>query len=340
MQLSTNLDELDLAIFHALELAPRAPWSTVGRAVGVDPVTATRRWNVMQEARLAWVTCYPLLMRQMTAVFLQISCKATCVRAVAARIAQLPNGVTVEIVSGSSDIFMFACAASQQDLSELLLNTLPKIPGVEKISSQPSVATHLDRGFIGAGTLEPASRISLPPERRGTLIPSAGRIDDLDWAICLELSRDGRASNTALARAVEASESTVARRVTKLIADGALHLRAALAPAAAAPATIVWLGMRVPAGDISEAISLISRLAGMTYLGLAAGPTNLQVRVALPHLAALEAFEAKIYQINPEIDIESRMVVLETVRQVSRVFDKYGNVTDVASIDIREGHGS
>ncbi|MEX8057239.1 Lrp/AsnC family transcriptional regulator [Microbacterium sp. 16-032] len=335
MQEKTLLDETDLAIFHAVEIAPRASWATVGAAVGVDPVTAARRWDSMQEANLAWVTCYPLLTRGMAAAFLQIQCKVACVRAVAAIIAELPHAMTVEIVSGSSDIFMVACAKSHQDLSELILESLPRIPGVEKILSQPTVATHLDRGLAAAGSMEPGSRSRLPAHDRGTLVPSTGRTDDLDWAICMELSRDGRSSVAALARAVGASESSVKRRVSKLISAGALHVRAALAPAAIPTSAIVWIGLRVPAGDVGEAVSRITALTGTTYLGLAAGPTNMHVRVALPHLAALEAFEAKIHHINPRIDIEGRMVVLEIVRYASRTFDKHGRVTGTASNDIR-----
>ena len=328
-------DETDLAIFHAVELAPRASWAAVGAAVGVDPVTAARRWDAMQEADLAWVTCYPLLTREMAAAFLQIQCTVACVRAVAAIIAELPNAMTVEIVSGSSDIFMVACAKSQQDLSELILESLPRIPGVEKILSQPTVATHLDRGLAAAGSLEPGSRSRLPAANRSTLVPSTGRIDDLDWAICLELARDGRSSIAALARAVAASESSVRRRVSQLTSGGALHVRAALAPAALPTSAIVWVSLRVPAGDVGEAVSRITRLAETTYLGLSAGPTNMQVRVALPHLAALEAFETRIHQINPRIDIDGRMVVLEIVRYASRTFDKSGRVTGTVSNDIR-----
>ena len=329
------LDETDLAIFHALELAPRASWTAVGEAVGVDPVTAARRWDAMREADLAWVTCYPLLTREMAAAFLQIQCKATCVRAVAAIVAELPNAMTVEIVSGSSDIFMVACAKSQQDLSELILESLPRVPGVEKVVSQPTVATHVDRGFAAAGSLEPGSRSRLPAENRGTLIPSTGQIDDADWALCAELSRDGRSSIAALARAISASESSVKRRLSKLTSAGALHVRAALAPTAVPLTAIVWLSLRVPAGDVGEAVPLIVRLAGTTYVGLAAGPTNMQIRIALPHLAALEAFEAKLHQINPRIHIDGRMVVLEIVRYASRTFDTNGRVTGTASNDIR-----
>ncbi|WP_241196675.1 AsnC family protein, partial [Streptomyces sp. ADI95-17] len=40
-----HFSELDLALVDALQAAPRAPWSRIGRALGVDATTAARRWE-------------------------------------------------------------------------------------------------------------------------------------------------------------------------------------------------------------------------------------------------------------------------------------------------------
>ncbi|MEU4746320.1 AsnC family protein, partial [Actinosynnema sp. NPDC023658] len=52
-------DETDLRLVHALQAAPRATWHEVGRTLGVDPVTAARRWQGLVEAGCARVTAYP-----------------------------------------------------------------------------------------------------------------------------------------------------------------------------------------------------------------------------------------------------------------------------------------
>ncbi|MET7782244.1 AsnC family protein [Streptomyces mirabilis] len=53
------VDETDLALVHALQIAPRAPWTAVGQALGIDPMTAARRWARLTGTGCAWVTCYP-----------------------------------------------------------------------------------------------------------------------------------------------------------------------------------------------------------------------------------------------------------------------------------------
>ncbi|MFI9029549.1 AsnC family protein [Streptomyces sp. NPDC053560] len=51
---ATPLSEDDLALIHALQLRPRASWTELGRALGVDPVTVARRLNRHGQRGMAW----------------------------------------------------------------------------------------------------------------------------------------------------------------------------------------------------------------------------------------------------------------------------------------------
>src|SRR5690606_4785018 len=53
------LPEVDLAIVHALQVAPRASWQRIGAVIGLDPATAARRWARLEEQRVAWLTIWP-----------------------------------------------------------------------------------------------------------------------------------------------------------------------------------------------------------------------------------------------------------------------------------------
>lgn len=335
MQKFTTLDETELALFHALEIAPRAPWTAVGAAVGIDPVTAARRWEAMESSGRAYVSAYPLITRASAASFAEIRCRPDRVRAVAATIARDPYAMSVDVVSGGSGLLLLAAAASVETLNRYVLDRLPAVPGVDAVVSQPVIAIHVDGGFAAAGALEPRGLSMLPARRRGTLLPSFGRVDDLDWRICLALTRAGRASVADLSRETGASSSTVARRLGRLIADGALHVRVQLVPSAVPRQAVVWLGIRVPPAQVSDVVRDLGRVAGVTSVSLVAGRHNLLVKVTLPHLAALEAFEASVHQTNPGIQIANRMVVLERVRHVARLFDSHGEVAEVVSVDLR-----
>ncbi|MER5916614.1 AsnC family protein [Streptomyces sp. NPDC001982] len=49
------LSEEELALIQAMQLRPRASWTDLGRALGVDPVTVARRRGRLAERGEAWI---------------------------------------------------------------------------------------------------------------------------------------------------------------------------------------------------------------------------------------------------------------------------------------------
>ncbi|WP_194236484.1 AsnC family protein [Streptomyces phyllanthi] len=72
------LDEIDLALVNALQVAPRASWSVVGQVLGITPTTAARRWDRNATSGAAWVTAYPWLStwaRHYCLAFVDVDCR-------------------------------------------------------------------------------------------------------------------------------------------------------------------------------------------------------------------------------------------------------------------------
>ncbi|MFJ5195310.1 AsnC family protein [Streptomyces sp. NPDC088394] len=53
------LDDVDQALVHALQIAPRAGWNEIGAVLGLDAVTVARRWHRLTDAGAAWISCSP-----------------------------------------------------------------------------------------------------------------------------------------------------------------------------------------------------------------------------------------------------------------------------------------
>ena len=73
---SAMLTEQDLKLVDALQAAPRASWSTLGKALGLGAVTAARRWDGLVERGDAWLTAYAggELTAQLALAFVEIDC--------------------------------------------------------------------------------------------------------------------------------------------------------------------------------------------------------------------------------------------------------------------------
>ncbi|MGA7205706.1 MAG: AsnC family protein, partial [Specibacter sp.] len=55
---NTQLSEEDLALIHALQIAPRAGWVDLGAVLGVHPSNAAARWERLVASGAAWITAH------------------------------------------------------------------------------------------------------------------------------------------------------------------------------------------------------------------------------------------------------------------------------------------
>ncbi|KHK96609.1 hypothetical protein LK09_14890 [Microbacterium mangrovi] len=326
---------MDRAVVHAIERSPRASWKSLGDVIDVDPATVARRWARLEREGLAWVTCYPLLTQDPASAFVEISCRAGTTEDVAAAIARHPEALFVDIVTGGTDILITAVSADQAGLSDYVLRRLPLVSGVEDVQTQPVVTVHFEGGYAAAGSLERRAAVKLPTPEHGVLIRTNIEVDDLDWELCIALSRDGRQPVADLARAVGLSETAVGRRLRRLSSQGALRMIVELTPDAAGRSAIVWVYARVPAGARSLAVRRIAEMPGVRTISSIAGPENLAFKVALPHLSALDDFETRVSEIEPDLVIADRKIVLRQVRLMSRLIDPLGRAIGVLPIDLR-----
>src|SRR5690606_33925524 len=102
-----ELAQIDLALVHALQIAPRAPWSAIARTIGVDPATAARRWDRLVEERLAWFVVRPSaqqLAPDRDGVVLKLRCRPGSEVKVAERIAMVPDVYAVDLLGGDDDV--------------------------------------------------------------------------------------------------------------------------------------------------------------------------------------------------------------------------------------------
>ncbi len=335
MRVSVGIDELDLAIFHVIEHAPRAPWAVVGALVGVDASTAARRWQRLESTGAAWVTCYPALLRSQAIALVELGCPAHAVARAAAEVAQHPWAQFVDITTGAADILATVVADSFHALSSHVLERLSLIDGVTSVRTHPVLAVHSEGNLVGAGSLDKATLRRLPAPEHGQLASVVDGVDDLDWELCLALSRDGRASVSSLGRDLGASEATVRRRVAKLTRIGALRMMVELASAHTAHPVTAWYSARVPPTALTGAAEAIAAMPTIKAVTSVAGPANLVFKATFQDLGHVNRFDAILAQAAPEVSVTDRKLVLRPVRLMSRLLDATGHARQVVSVDIR-----
>lgn len=75
--MQADLDEQDLALLHALQIAPRLSWADAARVLGPTPATLAGRWERLRSQGMAWVTVHVGRLRNVTVAFVELDVAPT-----------------------------------------------------------------------------------------------------------------------------------------------------------------------------------------------------------------------------------------------------------------------
>ncbi|WOX14814.1 Lrp/AsnC family transcriptional regulator [Streptomyces sp. N50] len=341
---AADLDELDRGVVHALQIHPRAPWTLIGDVLGVNPVTAARRWQRLEEAGLAWVTAYPRLSDSRIVVtgIVEVDTEPGVAEDVARALAAEHAVANVKITAGGRDVVTAVQTRDLDELAHLTTRLFQQTPGVR------ATRTHVSTGVPTEGSrwrlrsldaaqcarIEASHASDIPPDPgTGTTTPW----DSLDAQILELLSSDGRMSIRALATATGVGVTTVRRRLQSLLASR-VSLRCDLARRLSGwPLAAVYFAS-VPAQHLEETSRVLSGIREVRSCAITAGPHNLVIDVWLRALADVHTFEAHLSRRLPRLVIDDRSVVLRTVKHMGRILDRDGRCVGV--VPLREPQGS
>lgn len=253
------LDEVDLAVVHALQVAPRAPWTQVGAAVGVDAATAARHWDRLVAERLAWWTVWPTP-EQWSATadvaVVQVRPGPGALDAAADRWCALPWVLGVDetplglvaLAAGDAGLAALAARVREQETDD---ERLEHVALAQRVLREDStwrlrvLAPRQVRALEGpAGAAEP-----LPSSAPVTLVHE----------VAAALRDDVRTSHAALGRRLGVSEATARRALARVARAGALRFGCDVAMPAVGLGRGVLLAARAAGEDRDGALARIAR---------------------------------------------------------------------------------
>lgn len=321
--------ELDLALVDALQADPRAPWSRVGPALGVDATTAARHWDRLVQCGLAWVTAYAA--PGVAAVgYVEMRCKPSAVERLVERLAGLPWVFSIEHVVGDFDLFLSVCAADLPALGRLV-SELGLLRGVRSTRTRLALRHYVEgsRWHVRALAADRiAALLDVPAQPAAGPKPGSARVrrtyDEVDVALLLALGGDGRATTSQLAQHTGFGESTVRRRLARQLRDGDLLLRCDLAQPLAGWPVIVTYQALAPHRLLERVGLTIAHLPQTRLCASVTGASNLVFSVWLRGTADITAFESLLAERVPDLRVQERTVTLRTAKRMGRVLDRHG----------------
>ncbi|MGD6754161.1 Lrp/AsnC family transcriptional regulator [Streptomyces sp. BH105] len=325
---SAAFEEADLALIDALQTDPRAPWSRVGPAVGVDATTAARRWARLEGAGLAWVTAYAGPTTA-TVAYIEVTCTPGELEELTARLVRLPWVFSAEHVVGDYDLLLSVAAPDLPALGRRVSDDLGRLPGVRGTRTRLSMRLYQEGSGWKVRALDRAGRARLSTAGPGPGAPSRAfrPRDEVDLALLRELGANGRAGYAELAAAVGVGESTVRRRLARELRDREILLRCDLAQQLAGWPALATYRATVPHGELDRTGSALARLPQMRLCTSVTGSCNLLFQVWLRDLDGMATLEAHLDARFPALRVEDRTVTLRTAKRMGRVLDDRGRAT-------------
>lgn len=321
-----DIDEIDLRLINALQLAPRAAWTQLAGALELDAVTLARRWNRLATAGNAWITVSPStsVFGQLCTAFLEIRCRPDRGAAVADALLDHTLAVTVERSSGDDDLLVTAGAPDLAAMSRFALDVVAAIDGVESVRTRLVTQWFTEGGRWRLNALGPEERSALPAVRRSGGGAGAPAMSGADRALLRLLSRDGRMSFTDLAAGLGASAPGVRRRLDRLLQLELVTMRCEFARPLAGYAVLATFWGRVPPARLDDIGRRLSREPEVRNCFALHGPDNLVAQVWLRSVGDLGAFEQRLADGYPDLDIRDRSVVLRLHKLLGHVLDERG----------------
>jgi DNA-binding Lrp family transcriptional regulator len=319
------MDDIDRKIVNVLQIRPRAPWNLVGSVTGVDPATAARRWQRLQDAGAAWITCYPFIQGQSYGSLIELTCEPGRLVDVAVTLAGDHNVSSVNVKAGGHDVLAEVGAASLRDSARYSLTRLGSVPGIRSVRTLPiaRIYTEAIQWRLRALDREAVSRLeaSLPEPAQPTA--SSLPLSDGDWEVMRCLADNPRMSLSELGERLGVSPSTARRRLAA-VADGRVRLRCELARSLTEWPVYATFFVNCPAERIAATGRALAKIPEVRAIFSLIGPFNLSLALWLRSVQHIQEFESQLSAKAPYVSIADRSLVLRPVKQMGQLLDEDG----------------
>ncbi|MFT3876434.1 MAG: AsnC family transcriptional regulator [Propioniciclava sp.] len=318
------IDETDLQLVNLLQIYPRMSWANAGRILGISATTAANRWHRLNGEGLAWITTYPNLETQFTAI-VEVDCRTDTLPVVIQQLCQHPLVVSVEECTGDGDLLVWIIAPDMNSLTTLIIEWIGRLDGVH--GTRSSLITEVIVGgeswrVNALGPARTSQATATRPQQAPESTPSR-----VDVVLAEALARDGRVSATALAHLLDAPVSSVQRRLQRLLVGGKITMRCDVAPQFAGWALeCTWLA--TAALNHKPRIAELLRDQPSLRAGeWTTGAHNLRLTFRANTMSTLRGFEQTLAKTLPGLAPGDLVVQMRAHKSMGWLLDSAGRTT-------------
>lgn len=255
---------------------------------------------------------------------IEVETERGAVRMAAKALANRPDVSWLHLTTGRSDL-LGEVTVPDVGLAEVVIDELQAIPGARRVRTNPSLDYLRVAKDWNPGVLTPDESVNMAEQNEFVtpayeVRPNAPGLDPVDEKLCTELARSGRATFVDLSRTTGVSESTVRRRMSKLVAGGYMAIRAVFAPRRVGLPISVVMRLSVPPRHLTQVSRLVAAESRIRNAMLTTGQFDILIQLDVASRADLRDFLAK-HPMMMHIDHVESAVVLRSAKRSRIQFD-------------------
>lgn len=323
------LREPDLELVDALQVNPRASWSTVGSVLGLSPLTAARRWRALCADGVAWTgsTMGPALFR---GAFIELACRPGAAETILARLCAMPDVITVGRTAGEFDLYAIVAAPTPAALTSVLWTRLDHLEVVRKRVLVYSRVFGGPEWRLTVLNQDQTRQIRDADQRREQHGAPASAADQ---ALFRALTGDARRPYAELATELASTPHAVRRQLARMRRAGVLTLRADMSRPMAGWPYAALLHLAVP----EEQLPVVGPgIAGRPETRFCAAVLGAATMVLVVNVRRPEQTEQVVTDLRsrfPEVAVLERSLVLHLAKVNGRLLDGEGRSTGMVPVD-------
>jgi DNA-binding Lrp family transcriptional regulator len=319
---TSQLDDVDRQLLHALTVAPRASFRLLAAVLGVSDQTVARRYRRL--ADVAGLRVYGLIDGPRAGWvdwLVRLQAAPGSAQRIADTLAQRPDTRWVRLYSGGTEIVCTLQARSPEQRNALFLQGLPGSRHVTAITAQSILHVFTPVAYVGYAS-------ALSDAQLSALGAALGEDEDAwrpdgetvlraeDDPLIAELARDGRASVADLSAATHWHESTVRRRIEELRRAGLLYFDIDVDDAVLGVAANVMLWLQVEPASLDAAGRAVAAHPEIPFAAATTGPTNLAVSAVFRDTRQLYAYLTTRLAELPGLQSVESAPIIGTIKRV------------------------
>lgn len=263
--LQRDIKPLDLMLLREMALDATQTTTDLARKLGRSRSTVQYRLQELLDRKVIKIVPVhnPMAAGYKVGVLIGLKVIPSRVDAVAAEMASVVEVQNVIICAGRYDMVLGAVFADNDRLSDFLINRLGAVEGVTSIETMVSLK------------MVKASLTFMTAEELPSLDTSIPGMDALDLMIIRELQNNPQQPQADIARKLGAAETTVRRRLKRLLDERIIRIVAIADPRALGYNVRAMIGIKALPGRIDNVAEKLASYANVHYALMTTGPYDL-----------------------------------------------------------------